>query len=155
MEQESIKILCYADDAILMADKEDDLQLLYRFQTKKREIRCKLDVNAPRPSGYPKDLIRRNKYMSAQSKLHIHRTAATPVLTYAVEARADITGAKNMRSAEMKTFGAIKRRNHVDRMTEGRWTKWAKDERPNSRAGHLLPKTLSNIKKSRRNKIKS
>ncbi|GJQ68993.1 hypothetical protein Trydic_g6171 [Trypoxylus dichotomus] len=39
MGQQSIKMLCYADDAILMADNEDDLQqLLYRFQTKARAL---------------------------------------------------------------------------------------------------------------------
>ncbi|GJQ68050.1 hypothetical protein Trydic_g16763 [Trypoxylus dichotomus] len=34
MGQKSIKILCYGDDAVLMANNEDDLQLLYRFQAK-------------------------------------------------------------------------------------------------------------------------
>ncbi|GJQ78450.1 hypothetical protein Trydic_g11569 [Trypoxylus dichotomus] len=63
--QQSIKILCYTDDEILMAHNEDDLQrLLYQFQTNaeslnmqismekieswviaKEPIRCKSDVN--------------------------------------------------------------------------------------------------------------
>ncbi|GJQ72702.1 hypothetical protein Trydic_g1359 [Trypoxylus dichotomus] len=57
-------------------------------------------------------------------------------------------------------------RDHVDKMTEGRWEKWAKDEKPNSRcspgqppndarAVHLLSKRPNGIKEDRRNKAKS
>ncbi|GJQ72387.1 hypothetical protein Trydic_g3469 [Trypoxylus dichotomus] len=150
MDQESIKGLCYSDDAILMADNDDDLQrLLYRFQTKakglnmqismektelmviaKEPIRCKLAVNdklsrqrsktlqqdvraqfnkASRISGYLRDLIWRNKYMSAGSKVYVYKTAVRPVLTYVAAARADTIKAKNMmRAAEMKILRTIK-----------------------------------------------
>lgn len=123
----SIKILCYADDVILIADNEDDLQrLLYRFQTTaeklnmqislektesmviaKEPTRCKLAVNdkpihqcmqctylgveitssknlqqevrtqvnkASRISGYLRDLIWKNKYISTDSKVRIYKT---------------------------------------------------------------------------------
>lgn len=215
----SIKILCYADDVILIADNEDDLQrLLYRFQTTaeklnmqislektesmviaKEPTRCKLAVNdkpihqcmqctylgveitssknlqqevrtqvnkASRISGYLRDLIWKNKYISTDSKVRIYKTVVRPILTYAVETRADTAKTKNMmRVAEMKTLRTIKGvslrdqirsdairedlniqdvvrftrsrrrywRDHVDRMTEDRWAKWAKDGRPNSR----------------------
>ncbi|XP_044764617.1 uncharacterized protein LOC123321211 [Coccinella septempunctata] len=41
----SIKILCYADDVILMADNEDDLQrLLYRFQTTAEKLNMQISL---------------------------------------------------------------------------------------------------------------
>jgi len=33
MEARTLNILCYADDAILLAETEDDLQQLYKFKT--------------------------------------------------------------------------------------------------------------------------
>lgn len=219
MGRKHMKILCYADDAILTADNEDDLQrLLYRFQTtakklnmqisvektesmviSKEPIRCKLAVDnkpiqqtkqctylgveitnhknlqeeartqankASRISGYLRDLVWKNKYMSTQSKVRIYKTVVRPVLTYATETRAETTRTKSiMRAAEMKTLRTIKGvslrdqirstairedlkiqdvvrftrarrrywRDHVDRMTDDQWAKWAKNEKPNSK----------------------
>ncbi|GJQ80219.1 hypothetical protein Trydic_g23794 [Trypoxylus dichotomus] len=45
MRQESIKILCHPDDAILMAHNKDDLQrLLYRFQVKAESFNMQISM---------------------------------------------------------------------------------------------------------------
>ncbi|GJQ86042.1 hypothetical protein Trydic_g10612 [Trypoxylus dichotomus] len=45
MRQESIKVLCCTDDAIIMADNEDDLQrLLYQFQTKAESLNMQISM---------------------------------------------------------------------------------------------------------------
>lgn len=45
---------------------------------------------------------------SIESKVSIYKTSVTPILTYAVETRAQPTKTKNMRAAEMKLLRAIK-----------------------------------------------
>ncbi|GJQ75817.1 hypothetical protein Trydic_g17886 [Trypoxylus dichotomus] len=122
---------------------------------------------ASRSSGYLKNPLWRNKYMSAEGKGGMCKTALRPIPTYAADTRADKTKAKNMmRAAKMKTLRTIKGTNHVGRMAEDRWAKWVKwamDEKQNFRSTsqekvrelNMLPKTLNNIKKSRKSKTKS
>lgn len=46
MEDRKIKILYYADDAVLMVEKEDDLQkLLYTFNTIAKELRMTISIS--------------------------------------------------------------------------------------------------------------
>ncbi|GJQ72505.1 hypothetical protein Trydic_g3576 [Trypoxylus dichotomus] len=55
MGQEPTKILCFADDAILMADNEDDLErLLYRFQTKAKSLNMQISVEKTESMVIPK-----------------------------------------------------------------------------------------------------
>ncbi|GJQ78864.1 hypothetical protein Trydic_g35 [Trypoxylus dichotomus] len=87
-----------------------------RSKSVQQEVRAQMN-KASRISGYLRHLIWRNKYMSAESKLRKYKTAVRLVLTYAVEARADTTKAKNMvRAAEMKTLRAIKGMSLKDQM---------------------------------------
>lgn len=210
--------MCYADDAVIISEDEDNLQrALYRFQqtaetfnmqisvkkTKSFTIsreprRCKLAIydqsveqvmsfkylganitsnrdlrsevkaqttKASMISGYLRDLIWRNKYMSTRSKVRIYKTCVRPVLTYAVETRAENTITKRLlRTAEMRILRSIagytlfdhKRneeireicdiqdvvrwarnrrrewRDHVDRMSDDRLAKIAKEKKPNT-----------------------
>ncbi|GJQ69901.1 hypothetical protein Trydic_g22444 [Trypoxylus dichotomus] len=73
-----------------------------------QEVRAQINKTSD-TSGYLMDLIWRNKYMSAESKVCICKTAMRPIFTYAMETRVDTTKAKNMmRPLEMKTFRATK-----------------------------------------------
>lgn len=60
MDKQGIKIVCYADDAVIISEDEDDLQTLYKFETtakkfdmiisiqkteSKERRRCKLAVH--------------------------------------------------------------------------------------------------------------
>ncbi|XP_072766481.1 uncharacterized protein [Anoplolepis gracilipes] len=170
MGHRKIQILCYADDAMLIVENEDDLQrLLHRFVNtastfnmitstektqsmviSKEPIRCKLEVNnkiiqqvmkfnylgaivssnrnlveevraqanrANRIAGYLREVIWRNRNMSLRSKVRIYKTCIRPILTYAVETRADITRTKRiLRTTEMRTLRAIRGVNLGDRM---------------------------------------
>ncbi|GJQ83616.1 hypothetical protein Trydic_g2948 [Trypoxylus dichotomus] len=138
MGQESMKTLYYADDAILMADNEDDLQrLLYHFQTKAESLNVQISMEKILINGHSKRahlivnwlqkinpfvsacnlqeslvIIWRNKHMPAESKVRIYKTAMRPALMYAAETRM-----KNMRrTAEMKTVGTIKEVNLRDQV---------------------------------------
>lgn len=170
MGRESHSIICYADDALLMAETEDDLQRLlqtfaraakdYNLQvsaektkclvSSKHPIRCKLQLGshiieqvmsfnylgvevtsdrqltkevvnaankARRISGALNNIIWRNKYLSQEAKTRVYKTAVRPVLTYAVETRADTAITKQIyRTTEMRTLRAIKGvtlRDHV------------------------------------------
>ena len=170
MNNQNINILCYADDAILIADSEDNLQrLLYRLVTtakkynmltsteetksmviSKEPIRCKLEVEghiieqvmkfkylgfeissygntllevreqtlkAARISGCLRDVVWKNKYMSIESKVKIYKTAVRPILTYAVETRADTSKTKQLlRTTEMNTLRTIIGKTRRDRV---------------------------------------
>lgn len=162
MTNNCLKIICYADDATLISENEDDLQrLLFALnkaakkfnmiisteKTKsmvisKEPVRCKLMVDnktieqvmkfnylgsqisssrnlieevrancikASFISGSLRDLIWKNKYMTAECKIRIYKTCVRPILTYAAETRAETTKTKKLlRSTEMKTLRAIK-----------------------------------------------
>ncbi|GJQ76746.1 hypothetical protein Trydic_g15589 [Trypoxylus dichotomus] len=66
-----------------------------RFKNLQQKVRAQINKSS-RIFGYLRDLIWRNKYVSAESKVRIHKTAVGHVVTYAVETRADITKAKNI-----------------------------------------------------------
>ncbi|XP_044760217.1 uncharacterized protein LOC123317675 [Coccinella septempunctata] len=216
MGNKEIKIVCYADDAVIISEDEDNLQrLLYKFQqiaeafnisvkktksfTVSREPRrCKLAIydqsveqlmsfkylganitsnrnlknevkaqttRATLMSGYLRDFFWRNKYVSTRSKVRIYKTCVRPVMTYAIETRAENTATKRLlRTTEMRALRSIagyalldrkrneeireicdiqdvvrwarKRRrawrDHVDRMSDERLAKIAKEERPNT-----------------------
>lgn len=156
-----LKIICYADDAVLVSEDEDNLQrMLYQFEktaTKynmeisvakskvltisKEPRRCKLAIynepveqvmsfkylgvnitssrnlqeevkaqttKAALISGYLRDIIWRNKYMSIESKVRIYKTCVRPVMTYAVETRAENSTTKRItRTAEMRVLRSI------------------------------------------------
>lgn len=156
-----IKIVCYADDAVIISEDEDNLQrLLYRFEKaaarfnmvissektqsltiSKEPRRCKLaiydrsveqvmsfkylganitsnrnlksevkehTVKASLISGFLRDVIWRNKYMSINSKVRIYKTCVRPILSYAVETRAETTTTKRLlRTTEMRTLRSI------------------------------------------------
>ncbi|GJQ84328.1 hypothetical protein Trydic_g5266 [Trypoxylus dichotomus] len=76
-----------------------NLQLVVRTQINK----------ASRIFDYLRNLIWRNKYMSAESKVRIYKTAVRSVLIYAAETGAERTKVKKMmKTAEKKTLRAIK-----------------------------------------------
>ncbi|XP_055380820.1 uncharacterized protein LOC129611625 [Condylostylus longicornis] len=156
-----IKCVCFADDAVLISDSEDNLQrLVYAFEkaaeefnmeisvekTKnmvisKNPLRCKLAVyeksieqvmefkylgalitssrdltkevktqatKASSISGYLKDVIWKNKHMNIRSKTRIYKTCIRPIITYAIESRADTKKTENiMSAAEMATLRSI------------------------------------------------
>ena len=57
-------------------------------------------------------LVWNNKYMSAEAKTRIYKTAVRPVLTYAAETRAETTPTQQiLRTTEMKTTRAINQGN--------------------------------------------
>ncbi|XP_044753795.1 uncharacterized protein LOC123313132 [Coccinella septempunctata] len=152
-----IKIICFADDALIIAENEDDLQrLLNAFYVKaknlnmqisitkaktlivsKEPVRCKLslenkvmsfdylgiqitssqnrtnEVNgqvnkASRISGALRDIIWNNAFMNKKAKVRIYKTCVRPVLTYAIETRADNKKTKNIiRTTEVKILRNI------------------------------------------------
>jgi hypothetical protein len=57
-------------------------------------------------SGYPRDIIWRNKYMNLKNKIKIYRTCVRPVMTYAIEAGITISK-RLLRSTEMRTLRCI------------------------------------------------
>ncbi|GJQ64948.1 hypothetical protein Trydic_g7115 [Trypoxylus dichotomus] len=114
--------------------------------------------------------------MSAEGKVRIYKTAVRPVLTYAMETRVDKAKTKNMRRVpEMKTLRTIKKvslrhstvyegdRMILDRLRRQTKNKELNSKRPNladlsrdgASIGYLLHRRLNNVKKSKRNNIKS
>ncbi|KAI4477630.1 hypothetical protein M0802_014675 [Mischocyttarus mexicanus] len=56
-------------------------------------------------SGCLGDIIWRNKYMSTNYKSRIYKTCVRPIMSYAIETRAEIAATKRpLRSTEMKTL---------------------------------------------------
>lgn len=156
-----IKIIRYADDAVIVSEDEDNLRrLLYKFQKTAEEFnmqisvkktksltiskeprRCKLAIykqsieqvmsfkylganitstrnikeeakaqttKASLISGFLRDIIWRNKHMSTRSKVRIYKTCVRPIMTYAIETRAENTTTKRLlRSTEMRTLRSI------------------------------------------------
>lgn len=171
MGAHKITIICYADDAILIADNEDDLQRqlqAFNIAAKKYNMkisaektkcmvasreprRCKLEMEgkiieqvmafnylgveitsnrnlkeevtrqankAIRVSGCLREVIWRNKFMTTESKMRVYKTAVRPILTYAVETRADTKRTKQkMNTVEMKVLRSIKGLTLRDRQT--------------------------------------
>lgn len=169
MGDRGVKIICYADDAVIVSEDEDDLQrLLYKFQqtaqlfnmqisvekTKSLAIskepkRCKLAIydrsveqvmsfkylgasitsarnlkeevkaqttKASVISGCLRDIIWRNKYMSNKSKVRIYKTCVRPIMTYAIETRAENTTTKRLlRTTEMRTLRSMSGFTLLDR----------------------------------------
>ena len=59
-------------------------------------------------SGYLRDVIWRNKHLSIESKTRIYKTCVRPVMTYAIETRAENTTTKRMlRTTEMSILRAM------------------------------------------------
>jgi len=156
-----IHIIRYADDTVLIADSEENLQtLLIRFdqmaerlnmeislnKTKsltisKNYTRCEIELRgtsteqvpncnylgveisakrdlkqevriqamkAARISGCLYNIIWSNKYMSTECKVRIYKTNVRPVLTYALETRAETTCTQQLlQTTEMKIIRAI------------------------------------------------
>jgi hypothetical protein len=48
MGSRKLKILCFADGAVLLTDNEDVLRLLYRFKTISEEYNMKLSIGKPK-----------------------------------------------------------------------------------------------------------
>lgn len=169
MGKKEFKIICYADDAVIISEDEDNLQrLLYRFETAANKLnmtisvqktqsltiskeprRCKLAVYnksveqvmsfkylgvnitstrnlkqeaqnqtimAARVSGFLRDVIWRNKHMSIESKTRIYKTCVRPIMTYAIETRAETAATKQLlRATEMKTLRSITGKTLRDR----------------------------------------
>ncbi|XP_055389934.1 uncharacterized protein LOC129618927 [Condylostylus longicornis] len=165
-----IKILCYADDAVIMGENEDDVQrLLFAFtnaaesfnmqiateKTKcltvsKTPLRCKLVVHdkpieqvmcfkylgvnitscrdlrteikgqankASLISGCLRGTVWKNKYLSTAGKVKIYKACMRPVLTYALECRADTSTTKQLlRTTEMRTLRQITGKTLRDRI---------------------------------------
>ncbi|KAL6421250.1 hypothetical protein ACFW04_013665 [Cataglyphis niger] len=121
-----LRILCYADDAVIIAENEDDLQrLLNKFKTTAERFnmlifRKKTQVMIPRErsknagkqsriADYFSDIVWRNKYMSTKNKIRIYKTCIRPILTYAAETRVETSRTKKMmRTTEMRILRAIK-----------------------------------------------
>ena len=68
-------------------------------------------------SGYLRDIIWRNKYMSVDSKTRIYKTCVRPIMTYAIETRAEnATKKRLLRTTEMITLRGItgcRLRDHI------------------------------------------
>ncbi|XP_044760904.1 uncharacterized protein LOC123318360 [Coccinella septempunctata] len=63
---------------------------------------------ACRMAGALRDVIFNNKYMSKQSKTRIYKTCVRPIMTYAIETRADNKRTKSiLRTTEMKILRTI------------------------------------------------
>lgn len=61
-------------------------------------------------SGALSTIIWRNKYLSNKTKVRIYKACVRPVLTYAVETRAETAKTKQIfRTTEMRTLRAIRR----------------------------------------------
>ena len=59
MGDREIKILCYADDAVLIAESEDELQrLLYQFNTTARKFKINISVTKTRATTTSKIPLR-------------------------------------------------------------------------------------------------
>ena len=59
-------------------------------------------------SGYLRDIIWRNKYMSVDSKTRIYKTCVRPIMTYAIETRAKNSTTKRLlRTTEIRTLRGI------------------------------------------------
>lgn len=64
---------------------------------------------ANRISGYLRDIIWRNKYMTTESKVRLYKTCVRPILTYASKTRADTRKTKRiLRSTEMRILRTIR-----------------------------------------------
>ena len=73
-----------------------------------REVVKTQVTKGARISGCLNNLIWRNRYMSAESKVRIYKTSVRPVLTYAAETRADtITTQQLLRTTEMRIIRTI------------------------------------------------
>ncbi|XP_056641765.1 uncharacterized protein LOC130448413 [Diorhabda sublineata] len=170
MGKHEFKIVCYADDAVVISEDEDNLQkLLHRFETVAGEFnmiiskqktqsltiareprRCKLAIYdksveqvmsfkylgvnitskrnlkqevktqttaASRISGFLRTVIWRNKFLSIESKTRIYKTCVRPVMTYAIEMRAETATTKRiLRTTEMKTLRSITGKTLRDRI---------------------------------------
>lgn len=166
----NFNIVCYADDAVLIADNEDNLQrTLHKFnnaaeeynmtisveKTKcltasKEPVRCKLEINrkiieqtttfnylgvtvtsdriihkevqnqvkkAATVSGALRNIIWKNKYLRTECKTRIYKTCVRPILTYAIETRADNSKTKqSLRTSEMKVLRTIVGKTRLDRI---------------------------------------
>ncbi|XP_045462511.1 uncharacterized protein LOC123672460 [Harmonia axyridis] len=59
-------------------------------------------------SGYLRDIIWRNKYMSLSSKVRIYKTCVRPIMTYGIETRAENAETKRqLRTTEMRVLRHI------------------------------------------------
>ena len=57
-------------------------------------------------SGYLRDIIWRNKYMSVNNKTRINKTYVRPIMTYAIETRAENSTTKR-RTTEMRILRGV------------------------------------------------
>lgn len=68
-----------------------------------KEEMQKQTIKAAMMSGYLRDIIWRTKYMSLESKVRVYKTCVRPMMTYAIETRAETTKTKHLlRMTEMK-----------------------------------------------------
>lgn len=213
MGPHKINIVCYADDAVLVASNEDDLQRqLHSFNTRAQEYnmqisaektkcmvisreprRCKLELEgksieqvmtfnylgveitsernlkteatkqatkAMKVSSCLRQTIWRNEFMTTESKLKVYKTTVRPLLTYAVETRADTRGTKQkMNNVEMKVLRSIKGITLRDRQTNSSIreqcniqdvNKWVKTRKKkwDEHVDRMRPDQLANISKN-------
>ena len=68
-------------------------------------------------SGCLREPIWKNKYMNTQSKVRIYKTCVRPIMTYAIETRADSVRTKSLlRTSEMKVLRNISGKTLRDRV---------------------------------------
>ncbi|XP_045480918.1 uncharacterized protein LOC123685306 [Harmonia axyridis] len=141
MGNENISILCYTDDAVLIAENEDDLQRLLHIcklvvddQTIQQEMTFKYlgielcgfgdvesevrqQVNkAMRTAGCLNDTIWNNKHLRTETKARIYKAAIRPIMTYTAETRPDTTKTKRLlETCEMKVLRKIAGKTLLDR----------------------------------------
>ncbi|XP_030762233.1 uncharacterized protein LOC115887052 [Sitophilus oryzae] len=89
-------------------------------------------------SGYLRDIIWQNKYMSSRSKVRIYKACGRPIMTYGIETRADNTTTKRLlRTTEVRTLRSItgytlydwKRSEDVRETCEVEEVRWARNKR--------------------------
>jgi len=79
-------MVCYADDAAIFAETEDDLQ---------RPTSTENQINkASAMSRCLRQIIWANEYMRKESKVRIYKTCIRPIMTYGIETREETNKTK-------------------------------------------------------------
>ncbi|XP_056635947.1 uncharacterized protein LOC130444692 [Diorhabda sublineata] len=131
MRNRELKILCYADDSILIAECEDDLQrLVHKFNIVAKKLNFiaknkntgitlssygdaesevgKQIQKANRAAGCLNNTIWRNKHIRTETETIIYKVVIRPIMTCTAETRTDTSKTQRMlEAAEMRILRRI------------------------------------------------